>query len=107
MGPPKTKEEALDQCEALWKNLAETGDYKKHTVALELLGYLPVSACPACEWDNAIGEGDCINCPIKAWGDDVVCTDYGTPYDSWALAVGAEDRKSYARQILQLIEESR
>jgi rubredoxin len=115
MNSPTTKEEALDQCEALWKNLAETGSGLKNPAPV--LGYIPRNACPACEWAysqalNAHPDSMCDHCPITAWNavnrDVYLCeTDFHSPFYKWLIAESHEERSVAAIKLLQLIAESR
>lgn len=113
---PRTEEEALDQCKLLWEELARNGMgiEDKYEVAERLLGYRPMHACPACEWDDAAFVGFiCAACPIKAWRraspPDVpnkCCAD-NSPHHLWRVSRSASSRKEYAQQVLKLIEDSR
>lgn len=111
---PRTREEALDQCQRLWEELARTGSRDKAGTVRVVLGYRPRSNCPACEWDEqGRDEIICLNCPVKAWrrvdSRDLPnkCCDPDSPYWCWGDAQDCDERQYFARKILELVEESR
>jgi hypothetical protein len=113
MPRPTSREEALDQCAALWTELAERGTDNKHAIALAILGYKPQSGCPACEYALAYRNYTCADCPIISWSAAYIdksvrtpCEDSG-PYRAWLQAQSNVARQAAAHAMLVLIEESR
>jgi len=96
-----TKEETLEEAEALWRWLAKSGNcYKYLWPGWSRLGPM-LADCPLCEYSRS-----CRHCPLYSkWTSfsPSRCTDDGSPYRTWENSKAINARRKAAKQVADLI----